>query len=51
MVKKKYYGKCELCGGNLVKDREVVVSGTTYFILKCEKCGHEVAKNKDDLKL
>ncbi|GEM_PF-1397344 len=46
----KHFGKCSLCGGDLIKVREEVVSGTKYFILKCEKCGHEVAKTKDELR-
>ncbi len=46
----KSYGTCSLCGGKLFKVREEKVAGTLYYILKCEKCGHEVAKTKDELK-
>ncbi len=45
----KDFGRCSLCGGKLVKVREEIISGTKYFILKCENCGHEVAKTKEEV--
>lgn len=46
---KNYYGKCEICGGKLIKVREKIIGDTTYFILKCEKCHHEVAREKKEV--
>ena len=37
--------KCQMCGGKLVKVREENVSDTRYLILRCEKCGREIAKS------
>jgi hypothetical protein len=40
------YGLCSLCKkGKLIKKGEMEVSGTTYFILKCSNCSHQVARN------
>jgi hypothetical protein len=40
------YGLCSLCKrGKLIKKGESEISGTTYLILKCNKCNHQVARN------
>ncbi len=39
------YGLCDLCKkGRLVKKEEKDLGGTTYLILKCDKCKHQVAR-------
>ncbi|MBW2974437.1 hypothetical protein KY366_01850 [Candidatus Woesearchaeota archaeon] len=40
------YGPCSLCReGRLIKKGESEIGGATYFLLKCNKCNHEVARN------
>jgi len=40
------YGQCSLCKkGRLIKKEEKEVGGTTYFILRCDKCNHQVARS------
>lgn len=40
------YGQCNLCRkGKFAKKDEREIGGSTYYILKCEKCGHEVARS------
>ena len=40
------YGLCSLCKkGKLVKKEEKDVSDTTYLMLKCNKCNHQVARS------
>ncbi|MGB9748840.1 MAG: hypothetical protein ACP5OZ_04070 [Candidatus Woesearchaeota archaeon] len=44
------YGKCELCGSELVKIGEKVIGTTKYILLKCSKCNREVARDIENLK-
>ena len=45
------YGLCSLCKkGKLVKKEEKEVSDTTYLMLKCNKCDHQVARSVKWLK-
>ena len=38
--------KCKMCKtGNLFLLKSMVVADTHYDIMRCEKCGHEFAKN------
>ncbi len=39
------YGKCSLCKGKYKLMETKDVKGTEYTIVKCEKCGHQVAKH------
>ncbi|MBU0628661.1 MAG: hypothetical protein KKC75_05695 [Nanoarchaeota archaeon] len=42
------YGNCNLCKkGNLVKLGEREISKTTYVVLRCDKCNHQVARSMD----
>ncbi|MFH1590997.1 MAG: hypothetical protein ABIC95_03635 [archaeon] len=36
--------RCERCGGPYVKISEKKLGDTTYFILKCQSCAHQVAR-------
>ncbi|MFH2027886.1 MAG: hypothetical protein ABIJ08_01995 [Nanoarchaeota archaeon] len=39
------YGQCDLCKkGNLKFLGKKVVANTDYDIVKCDQCGHEIAK-------
>jgi DNA-directed RNA polymerase subunit RPC12/RpoP len=44
------YGRCDLCGGELVKLGEKIIGTTTYVILKCSNCNREVARDMENLK-
>lgn len=40
--------KCKLCNkGNMVKLRSMIVGDTTYFIMRCDKCNHKIARNQE----
>ena len=38
---------CGMCGGKYIEIQNKVVGDTMYKILKCEKCGHLVARTVD----
>ena len=40
-------GLCELCTGKMKEISRSTVKDTVFVIMKCEKCGHLVARSKD----
>lgn len=40
------YGLCGLCKkGKLIKKEEREVGGSTYLMLRCDKCEHQIARS------
>lgn len=37
---------CAMCGGHYNQVSEKALGEMTYVVLKCEKCGHMIAKQK-----
>jgi len=40
-------GICEICGGNYSFKSMTQIGDSEYRILKCEKCGHQVARRRE----
>ena len=39
-------GVCD-CGGNYVLKEKKELGSSTYKIIKCERCGHQIARRSD----
>ncbi len=38
---------CEICGSPMHKASKILIKDTYYYIWKCKKCKHEVARSQD----
>ncbi|MEM2121421.1 MAG: hypothetical protein QXU20_02045 [Candidatus Woesearchaeota archaeon] len=43
------YGRCDICGTELIKVGEKLIGTTKYILLKCTKCNKQIARDIENL--